>query len=251
MTEISVEQRVARGKEALARGQYLSALADLEAAAAQRPAFADVQNLMGLCLSMVGRPEEALDAFARAVEVNPEYVEAHVNRAITLNDLGRTDEAAVSFQRAAEADEAKGGGGRFGSAAAARLANLHQDLGDLYAEAGGVDEAMAEYRKALVLRPQFLDIRNKLGRLLVEVGRHDEAVAELRGVVEARPSFAAARANLGLALYRAGRVEEAGAEWRRTLEQNPGNAQVSSYLGMLERQREGAAGRTQASVNDR
>jgi Flp pilus assembly protein TadD len=70
-------------------------------------------------------------------------------------------------------------------------------------------------------------------------------------VVEARPSFAAARANLGLALYRAGRVEEAGAEWRRTLEQNPGNAQVSSYLGMLERQREGAAGHTHTSVNDR
>ena len=169
-------------------------------------------------------------------------MEAHIHRAITLNDLGRTEEARESFARAADADAEKGGG-RFPSAASARLANRHQELGDLYAELGGNEEALAEYRKAMALRPQFLDIRNKLGRLLIEVGRPGEAEAELREVVDARPSFAAARANLGLALYRAGREREAEAEWRRTLEQSPDNAQVSSYLGMLERQREGTESR--------
>ena len=88
-----------------------------------------MQNLSGVCLSMLGRPDEALAAFTRATELNPGYVEAHLNRAITLNDLGRLDEARDSFARAAEADEEKGGGGRFSSAAAARLANLHARAG--------------------------------------------------------------------------------------------------------------------------
>jgi tetratricopeptide (TPR) repeat protein len=232
----SVEQLIARGKEAFARNQYLAALTDLQQAAEAQPGFADVQNLTGLCLSLLGRPEEAVDAFRRATEANAGYVEAHLNLAITLNDLGRFDEARAEFQAASDADVEKAGGG-FPSAAAARLANKHAELGDLYAEAGSAEDALREYRRAVELRPQFLDIRNKLARILVDVGQADEAARELREVVELRPAFVAARANLGLALFRLERMEEAEAEWQRCLQQQPQNAQVSGYLGMLARRR--------------
>lgn len=236
-----VEQLIARGKEALARNQYLAALDDLQAAAGQRPGFADVQNMIGLCLSMVGRPEEALAAFSRATELNAGYVEAHVNHAITLNDLGRLDEARDAFRRAAEADEQKGGGGRFSSAAAARLANLHRELADAYEQAGAPEDAVEQYRKAVELRPQFVDIRTRLGRTLIELGRLDEARAELDAVLDQNPGFVQARSNLGLAWFRAGALDEAEREWRRCLAQQPGSAQVAAYLGMLERRRGGTA----------
>jgi len=234
----AVEQMIARARENFARSAYLAALEDLQAAAERYPGFADVQNLMGLCLSLAGRPEEALAAFERATALNEGYVEAHLNRAITLNDLGRIDEARESFQRAAEADGEKTAGGRFSSAAAARIANLHAQLGDTYLQAGAAEEALEEFRKAAALRPQFMDIRNKLARTLLDLGRHEEAAAELEGILEDRPSFVAARANLGLALYRAGRLDDAEREWTRCQQQQPDNAQVSGYLGMLERQRE-------------
>jgi tetratricopeptide (TPR) repeat protein len=232
----SVEQLIARGKEAFARNQYLAALGELQEAAARHPGFADVQNLIGLCLSLLGRPDEAVDAFRRATAANTGYVEAHLNLAITLNDLGRFDEARAEFQAASEADEEKAGG-RFPSAAAARLANKHAELGDLYADAGSLDDALREYGRAVQLRPQFLDIRNKLARVLIEAGRAGEAADELREVVELRPAFAAARANLGLALFRLDRHDEAEAEWQRCLQQQPGSAQVAGYLGMLARRR--------------
>src|SRR5215218_2773455 len=234
----AVEQMIARARENFARSAYLAALEDLQAAAERHPGFADVQNLMGLCLSLAGRPEEALAAFERATALNRGYVEAHLNLAITLNDLGRTDEARESFQRAAEADGEKTGGGRFSSAAAAKLANLHAQLGDTYLQAGAGDEALEEYRKASGLRPQFMDIRNKLARTLIDLGRHAEAVEALEAILAERSSFVAARANLGLALYRAGRLDDAEREWRRCEQQQPDNAQVSGYLGMLVRQRE-------------
>ncbi|HEX8694191.1 MAG TPA: tetratricopeptide repeat protein [Longimicrobium sp.] len=234
----AVEQRIARAKESFARNAYVAALEDLLFVAERHPEFADVQNLMGLCLSLAGRPEEALEAFERATRLNPGYVEAHLNRAITLNDLGRTDEARESFQKAADADEEKTGGGRFSSAAAARLANMHLELGDTYAAAGALPEALEEYRKAAELRPQFLDIRNKLARALIDLGDPGTAVGELVSILDLNPAFAAARANLGLAFWRLHRPEEAEAEWRRTLAQQPGNAQVQGYLGMVERHRE-------------
>ncbi|MDB4949645.1 MAG: repeat-containing protein [Gemmatimonadetes bacterium] len=232
----SVEQLIARGKEAFARNQYLPALANLQEVAARYPSFADVQNLIGLCLSLLGRPEEAVDAFRRATETNAGYVEAHLNLAITLNDLGRFDEARAEFQAASEADEEKASG-PFPSAAAARLANKHAELGDLYAEAGAPADALREYRRAVELRPQFLDIRNKLARTLIEVGQAEQAADELREVVRLRPAFVAARSNLGLALFRLERMEDAENEWQRCLQQQPDNAQVSGYLGMLARRR--------------
>lgn len=233
----AVEQMIARAKENFARSAYLAALEDLQAVAERHPGFADVQNLMGLCLSLAGRPEEALAAFERATALNDGYVEAHLNRAITLNDLGRTEEAHESFQRAAEADGEKTGGSRFSSAAAAKLANQHAQLGDTYLQAGAADEALEEYRKAAGLRPQFMDIRNKLARTLIDLGRPQDAAVELEAILGERPSFVAARANLGLAWYRAGRLDDAEREWRRCEQQQPDNAQVSGYLGMLGRQK--------------
>jgi tetratricopeptide (TPR) repeat protein len=234
--ELTTEQLIARGREAYARNAYLAALEDLGEAVRREPRFADAHNLIGLCLSLVGRPEAAVEAFDQALALNPRYVEAHLNRAITLNDLGRLEEARESFERAMEADGS--GGGRFPATVAARLANKHAELGDLYAEAGAREEAEAQYRQACEMRPRFLDLRNKLSRTLLELGRAGDAAAELRAILEANPAFVGARANLGLALYRLGDLDAAREEWERCIAQQPGNAQVSGYLGMLRRQQE-------------
>jgi tetratricopeptide (TPR) repeat protein len=236
-----LDQWIARGRGAFARNDYLAALEDLQRAAERKPEFPDIQNLIGLCLSMLGKPEEALEAFDRAIAVNPGYVEALLNRAITLNDLGRLDEARASYEQAGVADEEKSSG-RFSSLAAARLANLHGGLGDAYLEAGAPDEAVAQFRRAVELRPQFLDIRTRLARTLIELGRTDEAKAELNAALDSNPSFAAARVTLGLALFRSGDPDGAEREWRRSLAQSPGNPQVTAFLAMLERGRDESAG---------
>ncbi|HEX2094462.1 MAG TPA: tetratricopeptide repeat protein [Longimicrobiaceae bacterium] len=234
--EPTTEQLIARGKEAYARNAYLAALEDLQEAARREPRFADLHNLVGLCLSLTGRPEAAVDAFDQALAVNPRYVEAHLNRAITLNDLGRLDEAREAFERAAQADGENSGGG-FTATVSGVVANRHGELGDLYAAAGALPEAEEQYRRACEIRPRFLDLRNKLARTLLDLGRTDDAIAELRAVLDVNPAFATARITLGLALYRAGSLAAAEVEWERCLQQRPGNAQVSGYLRLLRSQR--------------
>jgi tetratricopeptide (TPR) repeat protein len=237
--DLSVDQLIARGKEFFARNAYIAALGDLEEVARLEPGFADVHNMIGLCHSLVGRPETALEAFERAVQLNPGYVEAHLNLAVTLNEVGRFDDAKEAFERASEAD-VEHSSGRFSSLLAARLALKHAELGDLYAEGGGLREAAEQYGQAVALRPRFVDIRNRLARTLLELGDHTRAVRELEGILEINPAFADARANLGLARFRNGDLEEAEAEWERCLTQRPGHPQVQSYLGMLRRQRDAA-----------
>lgn len=239
--EFTTEQLIARGKDAYSRNAYLVALGDFSEVVRREPRFADIHNLSGLCLSLIGRPGEAVEAFERALELNPDYVEAQLNRAITLNELGRLDEASQAFLLAAEADVDEVGG-RFSATVAGRLANKHAELGDLYAEADGLREAEEQYRRACEIRPRFLDLRNKLARTLLDLGRPSDAIRELRSILKANPSFLIARMNLGLALYKEGHALAAEEEWTRCLAQQPENAQVTGYLGMLRRQKDASPG---------
>jgi Flp pilus assembly protein TadD len=48
----------------------------------------------------VARYEAAIDAFRKAIAVNPRSVEAHNNLGIALGSLGRLDEAIAAFEQA-------------------------------------------------------------------------------------------------------------------------------------------------------
>ena len=172
-----IEDLAERGRLAVARRDYAAALADFREVLRERPEWADIRHLAGLCLSFLDQPEAALEEFDRALELNPKYVEAHLNRAITLNELGRYEEAKEAFRLAAEYETARSG--RFPGAVSARLANAHMALADLYMEAGDPASAETEYRRALDLRPEFLDIGNKLAQALLRRGEYDAAEAEL------------------------------------------------------------------------
>lgn len=237
MTSATTEQLIARGKEALAQNDVVGAITALREAATREPQYADVRNLLGVGLSLAGETESALDEFTRAVELNPGYVEAHLNRAIVLNDLGRFTEAQEAFRRAWESEDRHAL--PFPKSAAARLANLHAELGDLYRELGGRNEALAQYRAATRLRPDFLDLRNKLARALIEVGDLAAARQELEEVLRLNPEYADARVNLGLAYYRAGDEEAASREWRLCLQRHRDEPKARAFLKVLRRQREG------------
>lgn len=215
---------------AFAERDYAAALASFRAILRERPWFADIRHYAGLCLGFLGQTEEALEQLELALDVNPTYVEAHINRALLLQELGRYEEAREAVERAGSYERSPG---RLPAAAAAQLANAHAEIGDMYAEADLLEEAAGQYRVALHLRPGFLDIRNKLGATLLGLGRMDAAIVELAGVLESNPRFIAARLNLGLAWYRQGRVAEAAAEWQVCEDQDPGNAQARAYLAML------------------
>ncbi|HEX6939877.1 MAG TPA: tetratricopeptide repeat protein [Longimicrobiales bacterium] len=231
--EPRIDHLITRGRQAFERRDYVAALADFREVLAQQPTFADIRHLAGLCLNFLGQPEEALEEFDKALALNDGYIEAHLNRAITLNELGRYDEAREAFDRAGRFERA--GDGRYPAAVSARLANAHAELGDLYMAASAPEEAAAQYRAALALRPRFLDICNKLAYALIQLGDLDGAEAQLRQALEANPHFLAARLNLGLVHFRRGELDEASGEWGRCRAQDPDHPQVRAYLAMLER----------------
>jgi len=222
---------VARGVSAWERDDFEAALETFLGVLAEHPYFADVHNKAGLCLAMLGRPEEALAHFEKAVAQNPSYAEAHLNRAIVLNDLGRHDEAAAAFNRAGELERRDSP--VFPSEVGNRIAVTHAQLGDLYLVANHPERAIEHYRSALEVRPRFMDIRSKYAEALIELGELDHAMDELTLILDARPTFVGARIRLGVVLHRLGRDAEAAAQWERCLEDEPTDMRARAYLASV------------------
>lgn len=231
--DLSPEQLVARARERLALHDYYGAIHLLEEVTESGRAYADAYQLLGLAYTYVGQREQALEKLNHALQLNPRYVEALIHKGIVLNELGREDEAREAFDQARRVGGEKRNG--FPAHIAATLANRHAALGEAYAEAGGVEQAIEQYRAAVALGPDFHDLRFRLGRLYLEAGRALDAREQFDIVARARPSWVDAAAMLGLACYLAGDGLEARRVWEACRDRQPEDVRVAAYLAMLNR----------------
>lgn len=92
------------GVIALQRGWHAIALAFIDQALIHNPDFADAHLNRANTLKAMGQPQEALMALDRVIELAPDYAEAWSNRGNLLKDLGRLDEALASYDQALQRD---------------------------------------------------------------------------------------------------------------------------------------------------
>ena len=232
----SASDLVARARDRYAVRDYHGSTLLLREAVVEGLAYADAHNLLGLCLALIGRQSEALASFDAALALNPRYVEAHLNRAVLLNDMGRSDEARTAFETAQQLGKADETG--FPVMVANRLANAHASLAGEYRAAGALDEAIAQFERALELRPGYADVRLAMARALTERGRHAEASRELDEVLRGRPEWLDAMLLRGLTAYLQGDLATADAVWTSAAERHPEEPRVEIYRSMLARRRD-------------
>jgi tetratricopeptide (TPR) repeat protein len=224
---------VALAKERLDAGDPHGAVHVLTELVRTGQAFADAHNLLGTALAMLGRREDALAEFDTALQLNPRYVDAILNRTVTLSDLGRSEEATDAFRSAQRLGAVDHTG--FPAPVASQLANLHAALADAYLEAGGAEEAVQQLEAAVALRPEFVDLRYRLARLYLDAGRHERARLELEGITALRPRFTDAWATLGMARYLLKDLDGARAAWDEGRRLAPADARFGPLLGLLSR----------------
>jgi tetratricopeptide (TPR) repeat protein len=94
---------------------------------------------------------------------------------------------------------------------------------------GKLEEAVAEYRTAIRIRPDLAEAHISLANALDEQGKDEEAIAEYRAAIRIKPDFAQAHYSLGIALGQQGKRDEAIAELRKARD----NALRGSELAQL------------------
>jgi tetratricopeptide (TPR) repeat protein len=108
----------------------------------------------------------------------------------------------------------------------------HNNLGVSLGAQGKVEEAFAHYRKALRLKPDFVEAQMNLGLNLAGQGKVKEAIAQYREVLRLKPDFIEAHYVLGWALGTQDKTEEAIAQFREALRLEPNYPEVHDHLGV-------------------
>ena len=107
----------------------------------------------------------------------------------------------------------------------------HNDLGMVLSGRRQVDEAIGHYQKALEIEPDYVEAHNNLGNVLADRGQVDEAIAHYRRALEIRPGDGDVQANLGYALARRGKIDEAIVHFRKALKIKPDDAETRYNFG--------------------
>ncbi|MHA3961866.1 tetratricopeptide repeat protein, partial [Synechococcus sp. LTW-G] len=119
-------------------------------------------NLAAICL-MQHRLGEAITNLNKALELKPNYPDAHNNLGNALKEQGDLGAAIASYNTALQLKP--------------NYTEAHNNLGIALKEQGDLDAAIASYNTALQLKPNYTDAHNNLGNALQEQGNLDAAIA--------------------------------------------------------------------------
>jgi tetratricopeptide (TPR) repeat protein/TolB-like protein len=184
-------------------GNRWKAAAQFRASAQLDPTYAEPYKALGdLYLTAPRRLfEEAIKAYAKAIDLRPFFAEAHVGLGDALAAKGEVDPAVAAYQRGIEHNPMN--------------ARVHVSLGKLYySEKGLYYESVNAYKKAIDLDPAYLDARMGLAEVYEDKGLYKEAIEEYRKVVDADAKNTGALYNLAL-VYEKVDAKEAIALWER------------------------------------
>jgi tetratricopeptide (TPR) repeat protein len=109
--------------------------------------------------------------------------------------------------------------------------HAHHNLGLVYFQQDRMDEAIAEIQTALAIEPDYASAHNNLGLIYSRLGRLDEAIAQYQKALTIARNVAEYHYNLGNALLRRDRPDEAIAQYQQALAVDPDDAKIHCNLG--------------------
>lgn len=235
------------GRALYSKNEYARAEPYLIQVAAAKVPYADVYNMLGVIHHDGGQFSKAQASFEEALAINPAYTEASLNLSVTYNDMGRYHEAKDVYLKALTTSTRPGG--KLDSFVMGKLANMYSEVAAVYTSAGAFEEAIGEYRRALALRPTFIDIRLKLSQALRDAGRPEDALRELKTILAQNPDYLPARIHQGITLFSLGQSDESVEVLEKVLSEHPDDTRAKLYLDMIRshRERGGGAGEQPAS----
>ena len=244
--DVLVPGRIRRGNELLELGRVDEALDDFSRAVELAPDTPAAIGGLGRAQLRSGRLEEAARNLRRALEIQPAATSLHHSLAMALRELGRVDAARAALQQAGDGEAGFADPVLASIQMQSRSPQYYLEAGLAQAGQGNYEAAADLLGRADALDPGDPDILAALGEVLVRLGRVDEAVERFERLVAIRPDSADAHLYLGQALQRRGDLSGAESAYREAARLAPGDDRPTAALARLDLHAGRAAGAAEA-----
>ena len=184
-----------------------------------QPDYADAHYNLGIILKDLGKLKEAEISQSKAIELNPDFVNAHYNLGNILRDRGKLKDAEILYRKVIKLKP--------------DLADAHLNLGSILRDLDKFKEAELSTLKAIEIDPNLAEAHSNLGNLFRDLGNLQEAELSQRKAIQLKPDLADAHLNLGSILKDLGKLKEAELSTRTTIELQPDHAKAHSNLGLI------------------
>ncbi|HEY5344953.1 MAG TPA: tetratricopeptide repeat protein [Verrucomicrobiae bacterium] len=171
-----------KGKKYLDRGDYTDAVAQLKTATDLISTNAAAWNYYGVALQRVGQPDDAVNAYNRALELDRDLLEARLNLGTLFLEQNKPDAAKTEF-----------------TACTLRRPNdaiTWLRLGSAQLKLGETVPAERSFSAVLALKTNEAEAYNGLGLARIQRSKPIEASKFFTAAVKMKPDFAAAILNL-------------------------------------------------------
>ncbi len=192
--------------------EQLAQLAELLAGSTRLPAnllTADDYFARGNAYYEAGDYQQALEAYNRALELEPDHPNILNNRGNALDELERYEEALKDYNRALELEPDH--------------PNILNNRGNTLGNMGRNGDALKDLERAVELEPDNARPLYNRGNILQRLGRHEAALGDLNRALELTPNDADTLCSRSIALTALERHEEAFRDLNRALELKPGD----------------------------
>ena len=222
-----VDTWFSRGVASEKISKYEEAIQAYDKALEINPKFFYAWDGKGNILSKMGRYEEAIHSYYKALEINPEYANSWDGRGDVLSKLGRYIEAIQSYDKALEINPG--------------YLDSWYSKGNVLYMLGRYEEAIQAYDKALEINPEYVNSWYSKGNVLYKLGKYEEAIQAYDKALKINPEYVNSWYSKGNVLYKLGKYEEAIQAYDKALEINPkffyawdGKGNVLYMLGRYE-----------------
>jgi tetratricopeptide (TPR) repeat protein/S1-C subfamily serine protease len=176
-----------------------------------------VYNNRGIAKSSLGKNQEAIADFDRAITFNPKYVQAYINRGVPKSELGNKQEAITDYDRAIALNS--------------KSAQAYNNRGIAKSDLGGKQEAILDYNRAIALNPRYAEAYSNRGIAKSDLGNKLEAIVDFDRAIILNPKYADAYSNRGVSKLRSGDKQGAISDCNRAISLDSKNANAYNNRG--------------------
>jgi predicted O-linked N-acetylglucosamine transferase (SPINDLY family) len=198
-------------------GRQAEAIQNYAEALKLRPEYGAALNGRGIALLTLGHVDRAIESFDTAIAINPCDMAALANRGDAQRLLGRSSDALESYGTALKL--------------APRDPLLHYSRAFVHQQLGNVEEALSGYARAIALKPEYPEALYNQGILLEQVDRPEAALGSYERALIQHPAFPEALHRAGLVLQKLGRFSESLVQFEKAIALRPDFAEAKSNLG--------------------